>query len=174
MSNQPKALAFDLDAASLISLRDAIPEWEIEVLDGATATSLAHGGNPGAADFLFVKAREQMAETLGLCRFLIGCGVVSADRREQAAEARGLHESRRNLARRAGAPLLVLVPPGQEALVRTALEAGADSCLVLPVHAKEVASMLARARQGNRPGRHTLDLDRAQSEDGWRDDGGQG
>ncbi len=36
-----------------------------------------------------------------------------------------------------------------------------DSCLVLPVHAKEVASLLARGRQGNQPGRHTLDLDRA-------------
>ena len=79
-----------------------------------------------------------------------------------------------NAARRRNAPLLVLVPVGQESLVRAALEAGADSCLVLPVHAKEVASMLARLQQGNRPGRHTLNLERAQTEDPWRDDGGQG
>jgi DNA-binding response OmpR family regulator len=85
------------------------------------------------------------------------------------------HRSRQSRVRRSDAPLLVLVPPGQGRLaVRAALEAGADSCLVLPVHAKEVASMLARAWQGNRPGRHTLDLDRAQREDRWRDDGGQG
>jgi hypothetical protein len=58
--------------------------------------------------------------------------------------------------------------------VWAALEAGADSCLVLPVHAKGMASVLARGRRGNQPGRHTLDLDRAQSEDRWRDDGGQG
>jgi hypothetical protein len=37
-----------------------------------------------------------------------------------------------------------------------------------------VASMLVHARAGNQPGRHTLDLERAQSEDRWRDDGGQG
>jgi hypothetical protein len=29
-------------------------------------------------------------------------------------------------------------------------------------------------RQGNQPGRHTLNLDPAQREDHWRDDGGQG
>jgi hypothetical protein len=34
-----KAVAFDLDAASLISLRDALPEWEIEVLTGAIVRS---------------------------------------------------------------------------------------------------------------------------------------
>jgi hypothetical protein len=34
--------------------------------------------------------------------------------------------------------------------------------------------MLARAHAGNQPGRHTLNLDQAQREDRWRDDGGQG
>jgi hypothetical protein len=58
--------------------------------------------------------------------------------------------------------------------VWAALEAGADSCLVLPVHAKGVASMLVHARAGNQPGRHTLNLDQAQIEGRWRDDGGQG
>jgi hypothetical protein len=34
--------------------------------------------------------------------------------------------------------------------------------------------MVSRVRAGNRPGRHTLNLDRARHEDRWRDDGGQG
>jgi len=46
--------------------------------------------------------------------------------------------------------------------------------VTLPVHAKDVASMLVHAKAGNQQGRHTLDLERAQAEDRWRDDGGQG
>jgi hypothetical protein len=34
--------------------------------------------------------------------------------------------------------------------------------------------MLAHARAGDRPGRHTLNLERAQGENLWRDDGGEG
>ena len=34
--------------------------------------------------------------------------------------------------------------------------------------------MLAHARAGNQPGRHTLSIERAQTDDCWRDDGGQG
>lgn len=45
-----------------------------------------------------------------------------------------------------------------------ALAAGAEGGLVLPVHAKELVSMVERVRAGNRPGRHTLGLNRAQSE----------
>ena len=63
--------------------------------------------------------------------------------------------------------------PAQETLVTAALGAGADSCLVLPVHAKDLASMVARVRAGNRPGRHTLGLDKAQREDPWQDVGGE-
>ncbi len=174
MPSRLRAVAFDLDAASLISLREALPEWEIEVIKGATAASLPHDWNPGAADLLIVKAREEVAETLGLCRFLAYCTSYSRDSGQEAATTLGVRKSSQNQARRADAPLLVLVPPGQESLVKAALAAGAASCLVLPVHAKEVASMLARARQGNQPGRHTLNLDRAQCEDRWRDDGGQG
>ncbi len=169
-----RAVAFDLDEASLISLREALPEWEIEVVNGATAASLTHNWNPGAADLLVVKAREEVAETLGLCRFLVFCNGYSPDSREEEAETMGRHGSRQNQARRTNAPLLLLVPGGEESLVRAALEAGADSCLVLPVHAKEVASMLARVRGGNRPGRHTLSLHLPQCEDRWRDDGGEG
>jgi len=45
---------------------------------------------------------------------------------------------------------------------------------MLPIDAKEVASMLVRAQAGNQPGRHTLNLEKAQTEDRWRDDGGEG
>jgi hypothetical protein len=34
--------------------------------------------------------------------------------------------------------------------------------------------MLAHAQAGNQPGRHTLNLEQAQREDEWQDDGGQG
>jgi DNA-binding NarL/FixJ family response regulator len=174
MPDRLTAVAFDLDAASLSSLREALPGWEIGVVNGATATSLSHDWNPGPADLLVVKAREEVAETVGLCRFLVFCGVFSTDSREGVAETGGPHGGPQSQARRADAPLLVLVPSGQGPLVRAALEAGAAGCLVLPVDAQEVASMLARVRQGNRPGRHTLNLDRAGCEDRWRDDGGQG
>jgi len=45
---------------------------------------------------------------------------------------------------------------------------------MLPINPKDVASMLVHAQEGNQPGRHTLDLEQAQTEDRWRDDGGQG
>jgi DNA-binding NarL/FixJ family response regulator len=174
MPHQLKAVAFDLDAASLISLRQALPEWQIEVVNGATADSLHPHWDPAAADLLVVTARAEVAATLELCRFLVFRGVFAPDSREEVAKTPGLRRSREDQARQADAPLLVLVPAGQEPLVKAALEAGADSCLVLPVHAKEMASMLARMRQGNRPGHHTLNLDRAQCADSWRDEGGQG
>ena len=71
MPKRSKAVAFDLDATSLFSLREALPDWEIEVVRGATADSLAVDWNPGATDLLVVKAREKVAETIGLCRFLV-------------------------------------------------------------------------------------------------------
>jgi len=149
MPDRPKAIAFDVDPESLVSLRQAFPGWEIEVRNDATTGSLIWDGNPEAVELLVLGPRDQVGETLGLCRSL----------RSQAGRAR--------------TPLLVLVPPSQEALVRTALAAGADSCLVLPVHAKELVSMVTRARAGNRPGRHTRSLHRAQRKDQWRDDGGE-
>jgi DNA-binding response OmpR family regulator len=149
MTDRPKAIAFDVDPDSLVILRQALPGWEVEAIDGATTGSLTRDWNPGAADLLVVGAHGPMAQTLGLCRGL------------------------RGQAGRAQTPLLVLVPPTRQALVRAALAAGAHSCLVLPVHAKDLVTRVARARAGNRPGRHTLDLDRAQREDPWRDDGGE-
>jgi peptidylprolyl isomerase len=171
---QARAVAFDVDAASLASLREALPGWEIDRINGATAASLAHAWHPGAADLLVVGIRDNAAITLGLCRFLAFCTPFSTDSRQEETEALGPRPGPRNPARRADAPLLVLVLPGQQSLVGAALDAGAQSCLVLPIHPKEVASMVAHARAGNQPGRHTLNLDQAQTEDRWRDDGGQG
>jgi DNA-binding response OmpR family regulator len=149
MPHRPKVIAFDVDWESLVSLRQAFPEWEVEATHGSTVGSLERDWDPGTADLLVVGAGERAAETLGLCRGL------------------------RSQVGRALTPILVLVPPDQQPLVRAALDAGADSCLVLPVHAKDLISMVARARRGNRPGRHTLGLDRAQREDQWRDEGGE-
>jgi DNA-binding NarL/FixJ family response regulator len=149
MADQLKAVAFDVDPDSLASLRQAFPEWDIEVTNGATIGSLTQDWDPGAAALLVLGFRDEVAQTLGLCRGI----------RSQVGRAR--------------TPMLVLVCPGQDALVRAALDAGAHACLVLPVHPKDLVSVVARTRAGNRPGRHTLSLDRAQREDRWRDHGGE-
>ena len=149
MPGRPKVIALDVDPTSLGSLRQAFPGLQVEAVHAATRESLARDWNPGEARLLVVGARTDVTQTLGLCRGL----------RSQAGRAR--------------TPLLVLVQPGREALVRAALDASADSCLVLPVHAKELVTMLSRALAGNRPGRHTLGLHQPQSDDKWRDYGGE-
>jgi len=180
MPKQSKVIAFDIDQASLISLRKALPDYVIEVENGATAASLTRDWNPGTVDLVVVQARRQVAETLELCRFLVSCGVLArdapvvTDSQEDMPKILGLHRRRRNVARRPHSPLLVLVPPSQKNIVTDVLKAGAHSCLILPIDAKDVASMLVHAQTGNQPGRHTLDLERAQTEDRWRDEGGQG
>lgn len=180
MPTQARAIAFDLDQASLLGLREALPDFEIEVLLGATAASLARDWNPGTVDLFVATASQEMAATLELCRFLASCGVhgqdtpVVTDSQEETPRSPGLHRPQQNVARRPRSPLLVLVPPERKAVVAEFLKAGAHSCLVLPIDPKDVASMLVRAQTGNQPGRHTLDLERAQTEDRWRDDGGQG
>jgi DNA-binding response OmpR family regulator len=150
MPDRPRVIAFDLDSDSLVSLRQAFPGWEIEATEGATPDSLSRDCDAGAADLLILGVRDQVVETLGLCREL------------------------RSQAGRAHTPLLVLLHPTQDALVRAALAAGANSCLVLPIHAKDLVSLVARFHRGNQPGRHTLALDRAQRADPWRDEGGEG
>ncbi len=144
-----KILAFDVDPASLASLRQAFPGWQVEAVNGATTASLDRDWDPGVASLLVVGAREEVAATLGLLRGLRG----------QTGRAR--------------TPLLVLVRSAQEPLVRSALDASADSCLVLPVHPKELVAMVSRALAGNRPGYHTLGLDRPQRTDPLRDEGGE-
>ena len=169
---RPRAVAFDLDAPSLASLRKALPEWKIDWIDGATAASIAGVWSPGSPDLLVVRAREEVTETLALCRVLVSCGAHSTNSPAKSDE--NLHGSPQKQARQADPPLLVLVAPGQERLVMAVLKAGADSCLMLPVHAKELARMVARGRRRDRPGRHTLNLQQAQRDDRWQDDGGQG
>jgi DNA-binding NarL/FixJ family response regulator len=179
MPNQPKVIAFDVDQASLLSLRKALPDSVIEVVNGATAASLMRDWNPGTVDLIVVKARQETEETLVLCRFLVSCGVLArdapvvTDSQEETPRTLGLHRHRQNVARRVHSPLLVLLPPSRKSVVKDVLRAGAHSCLMLPIDAKEVASMLVHAQSGNQPGRHTLDLERAQTKDRWRDDGGE-
>jgi hypothetical protein len=174
MPDREKAIAFDLSPDSLTSLRAALPGWEIEVIDCATASTLSSDWDPGAADLLVVNASGNVSEALGLCRFLTFCSGYSADSRGETGEDSVPRGGSRGAGQRADAPLLVLVRPGQESLVRAALAAGASHCLVLPIHPQEVVNMLAHARAGNRPGRHTLNLEPGQREDDWRDVGGEG
>jgi hypothetical protein len=180
MPNQSKAIAFDVDQESLSSLRKALPDFVIEVIDGATTAALTRDWNAGTVDLFVVKARDEVAETLELCRFLVTCGVlgkdapVVTDSQEELPKTLGRHRRRQNVGRCPHSPLLVLVPPTRKSIVADVLKAGAHSCLILPINAKDVGSMLVHAQAGNQPGRHTLDLERAQTEDRWRDDGGQG
>ena len=150
MTERRRAVVFDVDEATLVSLRQAFLGWQVEVSDRATIDLLIEGRSLGVVDLLVLGVRANVAESLGLCRVL------------------------RNHLGSAQTPILMLVAPGEDSLVRAALEAGATSCLVLPVHVKDLASMVTRAREGNQPGRHTLNLNRAQEHDSWRDDGGQG
>ena len=168
---RPRVVAFDVDERSLASLREALPDWEVRAVRGATADSLSDTWDPRSADLLVVGLAERVTETLALCRLLAFCAPYSGDARAGVGGLAGPSADRRP--RRVDAPLLVLVPAGRETLVGSALEAGAHSCLTLPVHAKDVASMVTHARAGNQPGRHTLGSEQAQRQDPWRDDGGE-
>lgn len=150
MTERGRAIVFGVDEATLASLRQAFSEWRVEVSDRATIDLLIGGHSLGVVELLVLGVGANAAESLGLCRVL-----------------------RKHLDS-THTPILVLVPPGKDSLVRAALEAGATSCLVLPVHVKELARMVTRAREGNQPGRHTVHLNRAQEQDRWRDEGGQG
>lgn len=149
MLNRLTVLAFDVDADSLHTLRQTYPEWQINVIRGATAASLTRDWNLGSADLLLVGAEGAEVATVGLCRRL------------------------RSQSGRSLTPLMLLVEPQQEELVRAALEAGVHGCLVRPIHPKQIANLLSRTQDSNQPGRHTLDLTRAQREDVWRDEGGE-
>ncbi len=173
MHERLRAIAFDLDAASLTSLREALPEWDVEALTGATAAFLTDEWKPGPVNLLVVAAGEDVARTLELCRCLCRIGIVSTRYAKDTASILGPRGSLQTRAQRSHAALLFLATAGEEGLVESALKAGAHSCLVLPIHAKEVTSMLAHARAGNRPSRHTLGLDRPQQNDPWQEDGGE-
>src|SRR5205814_5048350 len=100
MRNRSKVIAFDIDRASLISLRKALPDSVIEVVNDATAASLTRDWNPGTVDLVVVKARKDVAETLELCRFLVSCGIlgrdapVVTDSQEEMPKTLGLHRHR--------------------------------------------------------------------------------
>lgn len=111
MPARPKAVALNVDAASLVGLREALPGWQIEIVNGATAASLARAWNPGAADLLVVGVRGEGADTLGLCRFLAFCTSYSEDTRQERLEPSGPDGSRRSPRHRRDAPLLVWCPP---------------------------------------------------------------
>ena len=80
MPNQSKAIAFDVDQASLISLRKALPDSVIEVVNGATAASLTRDWNPGTVDLVVVKARKERGGDAGVvpisCFVRRPCGVT--------------------------------------------------------------------------------------------------
>ncbi len=97
------------------------------------------------ADLLILGSRDNVADTLGMGQFLALRTSCSAQARPVADETPSIHASPPKRARRADAALLVLVRPGQDTLVVAALEAGAHSCLRLPIHAQQVATMLAHA-----------------------------
>ncbi len=149
MPHRTKVIAIGVDDASYHSLRQAFSDGQVNSVSLKSPGPLAGPWDPRVADLIVLSARDQ-DETAALCRGL------------------------RNQLGRATTLLLVLVPPACEGLVQAALEAGATSCLVLPVHPKELVNLVAQAHAGNRPGRHTLGLDPAQQEDRWRDDGGEG
>lgn len=165
MPQRSKVIAFDVDAASLTSLRQALPGWQINEVYGATVASLPCDWNPGATDLLVVGVRANVSETLGLCRFLAYCTPYSREFRVEAAGTSARRAGPFQAVRRPDAPLLVLLAPGQNAFMRAALEAGAHSCLVLPICAKEVVSLLARAAAGNQQRCPTFNLEQAQHEE---------
>jgi len=64
MPDQSKVIAFDVDQASLISLRKALPDSLIEVVNGATASSLTRDWNPGRSGGNGLPRRD--AENFGI------------------------------------------------------------------------------------------------------------
>jgi hypothetical protein len=145
MQYQLKAVAFDLDADSLMSLQEALPAWKIEEVNGISTAAVWRDWNPGAADLLVVNARTKVAETLGLCRFLVQSRDYSADFRGRDLDRLWSDDSEPRWAQRPASPLLVLIHPGQYVLMGVVLEAGADSCLFLPIHSRDVLGAMSKA-----------------------------
>jgi DNA-binding NarL/FixJ family response regulator len=166
-----KVIAFDLGAAGLASLRDALPGWQIETIDGTT---------PDAArlldlrsSLLVVGVRSRAEETWRLCRALAFPASDLGDCSKERSSESGAPAVIEDPPGPARVAILVLLGTGQEALVTAALDAGAQSCLVLPCQREDIDRILAHARVGNQAGRHTLDKEQPQSKDRWRDDGGE-
>lgn len=75
-----------MDAASLASLRAALPEWEIESVNGAAPASLSGHWDPSVAFLLVVGPGDNASETLGLCRLLSFCTSYSPEARREGME----------------------------------------------------------------------------------------
>lgn len=145
-----RATALGIDGESLSMLQRDLPQWDIEALSATEGWSCIRSETTQHTDLLILGADIQKVESSALCRAI------------------------RSRAGHVDTPLVVLVSSGDEdELVNAVLDAGANGCLVLPVHIKNLVNLLHRAREGNRPGRHTLGLQRAQCDDPWRDEGGE-
>jgi hypothetical protein len=168
-----RAFAFDVDAASLSSLREALPAWELEAVNGATAASLPRDWGPGVAGLLVVGLRANVAESMGLCRFLAHRNSYACDPWQETVEP-GEPPGGGGGGGRAGALLVVLTPSGQEWLTEEALGAGTHRCLSLPLQAGQVTHLLSRPRADGDRGRRSPSPAGARAEDPWRDDGGEG
>jgi carbon storage regulator CsrA len=164
-----RAVAFDVDTASLACLREALPEWQIESVNGATPASLSGDWDPSDADLLVVGPGDNTSATLALCRLLSSGTSWSQEEGMKTSVSEQDPQSTASCK----APLLVLVPAGQKTFVEIALEAGARGCLMMPIHAQDVTSMLAHALADNQPGRHTLDLRREYEDEPWQVDCGE-
>jgi len=70
MTERGRAIVFDVDEASLVSLRQAFSEWQVEVSDRASIDLLIGGHSLGVVDSLVLGVGANVAESLGLCRVL--------------------------------------------------------------------------------------------------------
>jgi hypothetical protein len=146
LPRRPKAVAFGMDAESLVDLRKALPGWRIHCFHGATVGSMPHDWDPGEADLFVVCLRENVTEVLGLCRFLAQWPFCESDAQEDLPGIGRLHGKRENASCPADVPLLVLVASGQDTLIGAALEVGARGCLQLPISAKAMAEFFTCAQ----------------------------
>ena len=167
-----RVIGFDLDRASLNSLRAALPGWRIDAVLGGSADTFPCGWDPGAADLLIVSAGADPAATWALCHF-IASGMTRPDSsRREAAVIPARRWRLGDEAPPTPIPLLVLMPLGQSHLIREAVDAGARHCLVLPITPEGVAGVMAGLQA---PPRSALHLYAApDGENRWRDDGGRG
>jgi FKBP-type peptidyl-prolyl cis-trans isomerase 2 len=189
-----RVVAFDVDAASLASLRDALPERDIVSVQGATVASLSGHWAPRAADILFVGLRDSVAETcercggnetisvvprdnvaetLGLCRLLSSCTSRSPEARKDKIET-SVPEQRLQRQAIRNPRVFLLVPAELEALADEAFAAGVHGCLLLPIHANDVTTVLAHGLADNEQGRHKRAIRRQEEDDPRQDYGGEG
>jgi hypothetical protein len=162
---QTSVCAFDVDAANLACLEEALPGWEIRVFNGMTAASLRRRWDLDGASLLIVAIRGDGRESLELCRVLApGRPLVAQGLRKGLADSTPAKK----------AMLFVLLPPEQEDLVWAMQDAGADRCLFLPLDANEVTDILYAVRSRDPDAQFLRDRQKAQREDRWRDDGGPG